>query len=100
MVDDQVIAAGYPITMVKDLHGCRKITGNILDIIFSEDVLFKQNIVRAEDIKPFGAGMAYFTVTKYHIVATKVACHPRTVTDLAMFERSTGHFFAMILFVG
>ena len=58
-VDDQIVTAGDAVALVENFHRGGVISGDLLDIVAGENVLFQQRIIGTQDIDAFGAGITY-----------------------------------------
>ncbi len=99
-IDHQIIPACGTIALIEDFHGRRVISGNVLNIISHKDVVFKQRIVRADNVDPFRAGIAYPAMTNRQMISPKVARDPGAVGYGTVFQRRAYDILSMAGLVG
>ena len=61
-VGNKIVPARNAVALIKYLHRRGKVSGDVLDIVASENVFLQQNIGRANDVNAFRARVAHFAI--------------------------------------
>ena len=98
MVENEIVVTNNTVALVENFNCCRKISGNVFDVVAHKNVAFEHGIVRREDENTFGTGIAYLVVFKCEFIATKVGCYARAIRYFAVFDGCAHHIFTMFVF--